>query len=172
MRGRTITYKYKNFKYTDEIKNTLSSAILDSKDNHELEKIYNHYESLDIDRGYKYIIKDLYILMIKKNMSTIDISKIYDVGIRTIQVWLKELGINQSPKGRSKKTVNQTPKNKLLSEESPRRLSKECVRSKIDDLLIQVLNDYKIIDEDDGIKLNYSEELERKIENLMKIIID
>ncbi|MBM7869042.1 DNA-binding transcriptional MerR regulator [Clostridium pascui] len=172
MRGRTITYKYKNFKYTDEIKNTLSSAILDSKDNHELEKIYSHYEALNIDRGYKYIIKDLYILMIKKNMSTTDVSKIYDVSIRTIQVWLKELGINQSPKGRSKKTVNKAPKNKLLSRESPLLLSKECVRSKIDDLLIQVLNDYKVIDKDDDIELNYSEELERKIENLMKVITD
>lgn len=172
MRGRTITYKYKNFEYTDEIKNTLSSAVLDSKDNHELEKIYNHYESLNIDRGYKYIIKDLYILMIKKNMSTTDISKIYDVSIRTIQVWLKELGINQSPKEKSKKTVNKTPKSKLLSRESTSSLSKECVRNKIDDLLIQVLNDYKIIDEDDDIKLNYSEELKRKIENLIKIITD
>lgn len=172
MRGRTITYKYKNFKYTDDINAILSSAILDSKDDQELKKIYSHYESLNIDRGYKYIIKDLYILMIKKNMGTTDISKIYDVSIRTIQVWLKELGINQSPKGSSKKTVNKTPKNKLLSRESPRRLSKECVRSKIDDLVIQVLNDYKVIDEDDDIKLNYSEELERKIENLIKIIMD
>lgn len=172
MRGRTITYKYKNFKYTNDIKTILSSAILDSKDNEELEKIYSHYESLNIDRGYKYIIRDLYILIIKKNMSTTDISKIYDVSIRTIQVWLKELRINQSSKVRSKKTINKTSKNKVPARESSQRSSKECVRSKIDDLLIQVLNDYKVIDGDNDTELKYSEETERKIEELIKIIIN
>lgn len=172
MRGRTITYKYKNFKYTDDIKTILSSAILDYKDDQVLKKIYSHYESLNIDRGYKYIIKDLYTLVIKKNMSTTDISKIYDVSIRTIQVWLKELGINQSSKEKSKKTLDKTSKNKVLLGKSPRTLTKECVRSKIDDLLIQVLNDYKVIDRDDDAKLKYSEEAERKIEDLIKIIIN
>lgn len=170
MRGRTITYKYKNFKYTDDIKAILSSTILNSKDEQELKKIYSHYESLNIDRGYKYIIKDLYTLIIKKDMSTAHISKIYDVSIRTIQVWLKELGITQSPKEKNKKTLNKTPKNKLLTGESPGRLSKECVRSKINDLLIQVLNDYKAIDRNADTKLNYSEEASRKIEELIKIV--
>ena len=171
MRGRTITYKYKNFEYTDEIKDTFSSIELNSRDEKELEKVYNHYELLNKDRGYKYIIRDLYILTAKKSMSTTDIAKIYDVSIRTIQVWLKELGINHSPKGGSKKTLNKTSKNKVSFGESPRRLSKECVRGKIDDLLIQVLNDYKVIDGDDT-ELKYSEETERKIEELIKIIIN
>lgn len=171
MRGRTITYKYKNFKYTDDIETILSSAILDSKDNQELKKIYSYYESLNIDRGYKYIIKDLYILMVKKNMSTADISKIYDVSIRTIQVWLKELGINQSPKGRNKKTLDKMSKTKVSHRELSQRLSKEYVRSKIDDLLIQVLNDYKVMDGYNA-KLKCSEETEKKIEELIKIIMN
>lgn len=103
-RGRTITFKYKHFKYDDNIKKQLSIP-LNAKDEIELMKVYNNYESLDVRRGYEYIIKDLYILVEKRNISTTDIANIYDVGVRTVQIWLKELGLSRTLKEAQKIAV-------------------------------------------------------------------
>lgn len=95
--GRTITYKYKHFKY-DETTKKLLDVNLTKAEEKELQEVYDAYSSLGVKRGYEYVIRDLYILIIKKNISTSDIAMIYGVGIRTVQLWLKELGLNRTLK--------------------------------------------------------------------------
>ncbi len=155
-RGRTITFKYKHFKYDDNIKNLLS-ITLTSKDEQELKKIYNNYQALDVRRGYEYIIKDLYIFIEKRHISTTDIANIYDVGNRTVQLWLKELGINRTQKEAQKiavtkrdyKSMKRPLKKNTLIENDDSQLHEAItginVKYQLNKLLIQKLKSYEII---------------------------
>lgn len=148
-RGRTITFKYKHFQYNEHVKKLLSTD-LNSKDEMELKKIYNNYESLQIHRGYEYIIKDLYILMIKRNISTTDIANIYGVGPRTIQIWLKELGLNRTQKEAQKIAVTKRDyksikKGNVMSTQLPGCSRENNVRYELNMLLEQELKKYEVI---------------------------
>ncbi|AWI05185.1 hypothetical protein [Clostridium drakei] len=148
-RGRTITFKYKHFQYDDHVKKLLSTD-LNSKDEMELKKIYNNYESLQIHRGYEYIIKDLYILMIKRNISTTDIANIYAVGPRTIQIWLKELGLNRTQKEAQKIAVTKRDyesmkKGNVMPTQLPGRSRENNIRYELNMLLEQELKKYEVI---------------------------
>lgn len=110
-KGRTKTFKYKNFVYTETIKNLLS-VELTNKDLEKLNKINNHFEKMNVERGYHYIINDLYILVEKHNLTSSQLAEIYLVGVRTIQIWLKELGLNRSLK-KAHKVLKKNTLNKL-----------------------------------------------------------
>lgn len=94
---RTKTYKYKDFTYTEDIKNFLN-VELSNKDKKKLHSVYSNYYNLGVERGYEYIIEDLFKLAEIHKLSTSQLSEIYDTGIRNVQIWLKELGINRSIK--------------------------------------------------------------------------
>lgn len=96
MTERNITDKYKNFKYLKEIQDILDNTHLNVKDEKVLNKIISNYNHSKTHRGYKYIIKDIYILTVKKELSTSQMAQIYKVTPRTIQIWLKELGLNRN----------------------------------------------------------------------------
>lgn len=114
-KGRTKTFKYKNFIYTEDIKNLLSIELT-AKDLEKLEKINNHFKKMSVERGYHYIINDLYILVEKHNLTSSQLAEIYLVGVRTIQIWLKELGLNRSLK-KAHKVLKKNTLNKLNGSE-------------------------------------------------------
>ena len=97
MRGRTKTFKYKNYKYSDEIKNLLAIPLSD-EDKNNINVIKNNFKLLERKRGYEYIIEDLYILVVKHSFTSTQLAKIYCLNVRSIQIWLKELGLNRTLK--------------------------------------------------------------------------
>ena len=94
---RNITYKYKDFNYTDDVKELLSIE-LNVKQQKKLDEVYLRYKELGSERGYEFIIADIFKLSEIHKLSTAQISKIYNTGVRNIQIWLKELGLNRSIK--------------------------------------------------------------------------
>ena len=97
MRGRTKTFKYKNYKYSDEVKKLLTIPLSD-EDKNNINVIKNNFKLLGRKRGYEYIIEDLYILVVKHSFTSTQLAKIYCLNVRSIQIWLKELGLNRSLK--------------------------------------------------------------------------
>lgn len=106
-KGRTKTFKYQNYTYSEEIKNLLS-VELTNKDLDKINKIKDHFENMNVQRGYQYIIEDLYILVEKHNLTSSQLAQIYFVGVRTIQIWLKELGLNRTLKKAQKASKKNT----------------------------------------------------------------
>lgn len=98
---RSKTLKYKNYEYPEEISN-LFNVDLNKTDRKRLHKIYSTFYELKAERGYEYIIEDLYILSYKQKLTTSQLAQIYNIGVRTVQLWLKELGLNEELKGISK----------------------------------------------------------------------
>ncbi len=94
-KGRTKTFKYKNYIYTNEISELLSIQLT-ADDESEITKIISNYKNKQITRGYEFIIKDLFILTQNHSLTTTQLSSIYCIGIRTVQIWLKELGLNRN----------------------------------------------------------------------------
>lgn len=93
--GRTKTFKYQNYNYPKEIISLLNITLSD-RDKRKLHKVYSNFYDLNAERGYEYIIDDLYILVEKQKLTSKQLSEIYEVSQRTIQIWLKELGLNRS----------------------------------------------------------------------------
>ena len=56
---RNITYKYKDFNYTDDVKE-LISIELNVKQQKKLDEVYLRYEELGSERGYEFIIADIF----------------------------------------------------------------------------------------------------------------
>ena len=113
-KGRSKTFKYKNFKYSDDISNLLK-VDLSVKDINNIEKIKNNYYDSGLVRGYEYIIHDLYILVNKHKLTTTQLAQIYLVGPRTVQIWLKELGLNRSLKAAKVANKSNSIKNSDVS---------------------------------------------------------
>lgn len=118
MRGRSKTFKYKNYEYSDEISKLLSIPLTD-KDINIINDMKYNLEISDKKRGYEYIIKDLYILVIKHNFTSSQLSQIYSLNIRSIQIWLKELGLNRTLKEAKKASLEKVLNNNdLVTNES------------------------------------------------------
>ncbi|PRR81349.1 Tyrosine recombinase XerD [Clostridium vincentii] len=98
---RSKTLKYKNYEYPQEILK-LFDVELNKADRKRLHTIYSTFYDLKAERGYEYIIEDLYILSYKQKITTSQIALIYDVGVRTVQLWFKELGLNEELKQTAK----------------------------------------------------------------------
>lgn len=106
MKSTRNASKYANFKYNNDVADLLNNVTLNEVDIKRINK-------MKWDITHKYIMKDLYILAVKYKMSTYQLSVIYDVGARTIQMWLKTLGINRSLKQASKIRNKKNSKVKL-----------------------------------------------------------
>lgn len=118
---RTTNTNYNDFAYSQSVLQLLS-IDLTQRDLNKLNSLLHTYKSSGANRSYEPIIKDLYILTTKHNLTTAQLSEIYQVGIRTIQKWLKELGLNRSIK-KAQKTARKSSisKNKIdLSELAPK----------------------------------------------------
>ena len=136
---RTKTYKYKDFVYTDDVK-TLLNTDLSNKDNVQLNKVYSNYYNLGSERGYEYIIEDLFKLAEIHKLSTDQLSKIYNTGIRNIQIWLKELGLNRSIKKSQKISKKNSGINIELSSDKKMNLNTNSVASKYGIKQVEIKN--------------------------------
>lgn len=103
--------KYNDFKYADENIIDILSINLNKYESGKLDSILKKYYKLGKKRIYEPIIKDLYILAEINKFSTSNLASIYNVTVRTIQVWLKELGLNRDLKTASKLKNNSYNKN-------------------------------------------------------------
>ncbi len=85
---------FENFNYQPDIKELLDFNLT-NKDLADLDNIYNHYDSLKIQRDYEEIIEDIYILLFKQGLDITELSEIYNVNKRIIKRWIKELGMDK-----------------------------------------------------------------------------
>ncbi|MPQ44183.1 tyrosine-type recombinase/integrase [Clostridium tarantellae] len=144
-KGRSKTYKYKNFEYSQDIEKLLS-INLSSTDRKKLHSIFSKFYNLKIERGYEYIIEDIYILSEKQKLTTTQLSKIYNVSDRTIRLWLQELGLNRSLK--KAKKISSKANNNLdltLLKEKNKQINKfgiviEESKLKLPEVLVSFLN--------------------------------
>ena len=98
---KNVKKKYEDIQYSDEVLNLLE-VDFSAADLKKLDKIYSNYEKLENQGNYEAIIEDLFILTIKRKLPTSEISKIYGVSSRTVQKWLKDLGLNRDKKTAAK----------------------------------------------------------------------
>lgn len=90
--------KYDDFEYSDYISNILSNIKLTKKDISYIEDIKLKIGS----KSYTPILEDLYKLSKKYKLKTVELSEVYDTGVRNIQLWLKETGLNRTIKESTK----------------------------------------------------------------------
>ena len=86
--------KYKNYEYPEEI-NELLSIFLTPEDEIIIKTLKENLEKNLNKEPYYYLLQDLYILYIKHKIKTSKLSEIYNVNIRTIQIWIKDSGLRE-----------------------------------------------------------------------------
>lgn len=161
--GRTKTYKYKDFCYTNDVKRLLSIE-LSNKDKKKLHSVYSNYYNLDAERGYEFIIEDLFKLAEVHKLSTSQIAQIYDTGIRNVQIWLKELGINRSIKKAQKINKKNSKANLELNSVGNSNSNTNSIQSKYGIEQVQIKNlPESVVD-----FLNYLETIKGKSPNTIK----
>lgn len=161
--GRTKTYKYKDFCYTNDVKRLLSIE-LSNKDKKKLHSVYSNYYKLDAERGYEFIIEDLFKLAEVHKLSTSQIAQIYDTGVRNVQIWLKELGINRSIKKAQKINKKNSKVNIELNSVGNLNSNTNSIQSKYGIEQVQIKNlPESVVD-----FLNYLETIKGKSPNTIK----
>ncbi len=161
--GRTKTYKYKDFCYTNDVKRLLSIE-LSNKDKKKLHSVYSNYYNLDAERGYEFIIEDLFKLAEVHKLSTSQIAQIYDTGVRNVQIWLKELGINRSIKKAQKINKKNSKVNIKLNSVGNLNSNTNSIQSKYGIEQVQIKNlPESVVD-----FLNYLETIKGKSPNTIK----
>lgn len=161
--GRTKTYKYKDFCYTNDVKRLLSIE-LSNKDKKKLHSVYSNYYNLDAERGYEFIIEDLFKLAEVHKLSTSQIAQIYDTGVRNVQIWLKELGINRSIKKAQKINNKNSKVNIELNSVGNLNSNTNSIQSKYGIEQVQIKNlPESVVD-----FLNYLETIKGKSPNTIK----
>ncbi len=90
-------YKYRDFKYSPEVLELLNITITEM-DEKLIKQIQSDVLDLNGERNYSYIIKDIYILTRKHNLTTKQLSFIYGISEAMILRWLRELGLNRNIK--------------------------------------------------------------------------
>lgn len=161
--GRTKTYKYKDFCYTNDVKRLLSIE-LSNKDKKKLHSVYSNYYNLDAERGYEFIIEDLFKLAEVHKLSTSQIAQIYDTGVRNVQIWLKELGINRSIKKAQKINKKNSKVNIELNSVGNLNSNTNSIQSKYGIEQVQIKNlPESVVD-----FLNYLETIKGKSPNTIK----
>lgn len=86
--------KYKNYEYPEEI-NELLNIFLTYQDKIIIKTLKENLEKNLNKEPYYYLLQDLYILYIKHKIKTAKLSEIYNVNIRTIQIWIKDSGLRE-----------------------------------------------------------------------------
>lgn len=161
--GRTKTYKYKDFCYTNDVKKLLNIE-LSNKDKKKLHSVYSNYYNLNVERGYEFIIEDLFKLAEVHKLSTSQIAQIYDTGIRNVQIWLKELGINRSIKKAQKINKKNSKVNLELNSVENSNSNTNSIQSKYGIEQVQIKNlPESVVD-----FLNYLETIKGKSPNTIK----
>lgn len=160
---RTKTYKYKDFVYTDDVKKLLN-VDLSNRDTVKLNKVYSNYYNLGSQRGYEYIIEDLFKLAEIHKLSTNQLSKIYNTGIRNIQIWLKELGLNRSIKKSQKILKRNSTISIELSSDKKENLNTGSITNKYGIQQVEIKN----LPESVCDFLNYLETIKGKSVNTIK----
>lgn len=99
--------KYENYTYSSEIKKILNIKLND-KESKRFTEISNRFLEKKISRNYHFLLMDLFILFEIQNFTTIQLAEIYNVGVRTIQKWIKELDLEKQTNIviREKKQIN------------------------------------------------------------------
>ena len=85
---------YKNYEYPEEI-NELLNIFLTYQDKIIIKTLKENLEKNLNKEPYYYLLQDLYILYIKHKIKTSKLSEIYNVNIRTIQIWRKDSGLRE-----------------------------------------------------------------------------
>jgi len=161
--GRTKTYKYKDFCYTNDVKRLLNIE-LSNKDKKKLHSVYSNYYNLNAERGYEFIIEDLFKLAEVHKLSTSQIAQIYDTGVRNVQIWLKELGINRSIKKAQKINKKNSKVNLELNSVENLNSNANSIQSKYGIEQVQIKNlPESVVD-----FLNYLETIKGKSPNTIK----
>jgi len=161
MNSTTKFYKYKNYTYENEIKQLLN-IDLNSTDKKKIHKLYSNYYNLNSERSYEFIIEDLYILVEKQKLPTSQIAEIYGVGIRSIQIWLKELGLNRTLKKAQK--ISSKHKNNPILNKSSDNTTKTEIADKFGISTIEIVNlPESVVD-----FLNYLETIKGKSNNTIE----
>ena len=160
---RNITYKYKDFNYSDDIKELLS-IDLNVKQQRKLNEVYLRYEELGSERGYEFIIEDIFKLSEVHKLTTSQLSNIYNTGVRNIQIWLKELGLNRSIKKAQKLQKKNSKTNIQLDSDKKTNSNVNSIMSKYGIEKVEIKNlPESIID-----FLNYLETIKGKSINTIK----
>ena len=160
---RNITYKYKDFNYSDDIKELLS-IDLNVKQQRKLNEVYLRYEELSSERGYEFIIEDIFKLSEVHKLTTSQLSKIYNTGVRNIQIWLKELGLNRSIKKAQKLQKKSSKTNIQLDSDKKTNSNVNSIMSKYGIEKVEIKNlPESIVD-----FLNYLETIKGKSINTIK----
>lgn len=114
MSEKTKVSKYKDYKYDEDIQKILNIKLSD-KEKKKLQEICESFKKRSLNRNYECLIPDLFIFCEKYKLSTKELADIYNVSLRTIQTWLKELGLNKS-KSKTKKLKNNKKEKVTISE--------------------------------------------------------
>lgn len=164
--------RYVDFKYDNYVKELLSNTTLTEKDIKLLDDIKNKAAN----KIYSTIIEDLYKLSEIHKLTTTQLATIYDIGVRSIQLWLKELGLNRTIKKAKKIKKKQDDLGGL-------DFFKECYESSItykdfkyDDEIQKLLLEITLTQEDNEIIESAIKKFNNKkyvyiIEDLYKLVV-
>ena len=106
-------HKYSNLKYSTNI-NKLLKHELSPEEQIRLNEIYTTYENKKLNKSYEGIIGDLFVLFEINSLSTKQLSEIYSVSIRSIQIWIKELGLKKKSTKIKEISTNKKPHFNIL----------------------------------------------------------
>ena len=106
-------HKYSDLKYPTNIKKLLKYT-LSQEEQTRLKDIYTTYENKKLNKYYEDIIKDLFILFELNSLSTKQLSEIYSVSVRSIQIWIKELGLKKKKTKIKEPLTNKKPHFNIL----------------------------------------------------------
>lgn len=108
--------KYKNYSYSEDIMSLLQVKLSD-KELNKLKKVYDEYKKLNTEKVYEPIIEDIFKLTVIHKLTTTQLATIYNTGVRNIQIWLKDLGLNRSIKKAKKIAKKNSSKIEINSAE-------------------------------------------------------
>lgn len=94
------------FEYSPKYKEILDATELTPKQIERLENIKSDFKKKNISRKYEYIIEDVFIFFEIQNFTTIQLSYIYNLSVRSMQIWVKELNLKRNKaKEKTKKEI-------------------------------------------------------------------
>lgn len=118
--------KYENFIYSKQVQDFLDIELT-PKQTKRLEKISNRFSEKNISKNYQCILRDVFILFEIQNFTTNELSDIYNVSIRTIQKWVKDLELKKT------KTIS-------VKKEQKKEIHKTIITSDLPELVEDFLN--------------------------------
>jgi site-specific recombinase XerD len=87
--------RFANYNYIKEIQIILDETNFTEKQSKRFEEILIDFKKKQISRNYESILSDVFILFEIENFTTVDLSNVYNISVRSIQKWIKELNLKQ-----------------------------------------------------------------------------